>query len=106
MTIKTILATYNQTVEEFNLQKSFNLFYPDPNDYELIQKLDKYIKVIDKFKQLLITNENLRKRNQSSDEMSTEICRFVVHMNHLTKRLKPFDEDDIYLQLLKIERTN
>ena len=90
------MENYKLAVQEFNSIKSFNIVLPD-NDV-LYDKLSKYTDVMLKFKDLLSKYETMRESTGEADnDVSTEICRFVVHINQLTNEVKNFEENDMYL---------
>lgn len=90
------MENYKLAVQEFNSVKSFNIMLPE--NVTLYDKLSKYTDVMLKFKGLLARYENMRKSTGEADnDVSTEICRFVVHINQLTNEVKNFEENDMYL---------
>jgi len=90
------MENYKLAVQEFNSIKSFNIVLPE--NVALYDKLCKYTDVMLKLKDILSKYEIIRKSTGEVDnDVSTEICRFVVHINQLTNEVKKFEENDMYL---------
>jgi|UniRef100_A0A6C0BPQ2 hypothetical protein len=93
---------YISAVNAFNDLKSFNIILPDrlldgEGDEELYdgfyeQLADRFTDKIMKVKTILEIYEVYRKRGIVKNEISTDICAFVVHVNQVTNKLKSFDD--------------
>lgn len=88
---------YINAVLEFNKLKSFNIFLPD-ND-EMFNLLSyKFTTQIKDMTKNLETYEICRKKGFIDNFVSTIICGFVVHVNHITNNFKSIDEDQIIFE--------
>ena len=85
---------YINAVLEFNKLKSFNIFLPD-NDEMFNLLSHNFTKKIKDMTKNLETYEICRKKGFIDNFVSTIICGFVVHVNHITNNLKSIDEDYI-----------
>lgn len=82
---------YITAVEEFNSLKSFNIVLPRDNDmFKTLAK--KFTKQIREYKDNLETYEHFRKNGFVDNNISTDICSFVVHVNQITNNIKDIDE--------------
>lgn len=91
------METYKKAVDEFNDVKSFNIIYPD--DDSLYEKLSKYTNAVNIYKIYLYNYEKARKMGDINEYISTDICKFVVHINQLTNKIKEFPRKDPYLYM-------
>ena len=91
------MEKYRKAVDEFNDVKSFNIMYP--NDESLHKKLSKYTNAVNIYKTYLYNYEESRKQGKFDEHISTDICKFVVHINQLTNQIKDFSDKDPYLYM-------
>ena len=91
------MEKYKQAIDEFNVVKSFNIMYPE-ND-SLYEKLAKYTNAVNINKTYLSNYEVARKLGDVNESISTDICKFVVHINQLTNEIKEFPRKDPYLYM-------
>jgi hypothetical protein len=94
---------YISAVNAFNDLKSFNIILPErlldggDQDEELYNEFyeklaDQFTDEIMKMKSILEIYEVYRKKGIVKNEISTDICAFVVHVNQVTNNLKSFDD--------------
>ena len=91
------MEKYKQAIDEFNDVKSFNIMYP--KDDSLYEKLAKYTNAVNIYKTYLSNYEKARRLGDINENISTDICKFVVHINHLTNEMKMFPRKDPYLYM-------
>lgn len=91
------MEKYKQAIDEFNDVKSFNIMYP--NKDSLYEKLSKYTNAVNIYKTYLYNYEEARKLGDINESISTDICKFVVHINQLTNEIKRFPRKDPYLYM-------
>ena len=91
------MEKYKNAINGFNDLKSFNIMYPE-ND-SLYEKLAKYTNAVNIYKTYLYNYEKARKLGDINESISTDICKFVVHINQLTNEIKKFPRKDPYLYM-------
>ncbi len=91
------MEKYKKAIDDFNDVKSFNIMYPD--DDSLYKKLSKYTNAVHIYKTYLLNYEKARHEGDTNVSISTDICKFVVHINQLTNKMKEFSHKDPYLYM-------
>lgn len=91
------MEKYKKAIDDFNDVKSFNIMYPD--DDSLYKMLSKYTNAVHIYKTYLLNYEKARHEGDTNVSISTDICKFVVHINQLTNEIKEFPRKDPYLYM-------